>query len=50
MAPIIEGPPEGEKDTRPLRSRLIWFIALWVLGAAGTAAVAYALRALLIPS
>lgn len=50
MAPIIEGPPEGEKDVRPLSSRLLWFAALWIGGAAGVAGVAYALRALLIPS
>jgi hypothetical protein len=49
MAPIIEGPPEGEKTTRPLHTRLLWFIALWVGGAAATATIAYALRALLAP-
>lgn len=50
MPPIIEGPPEGEKDLRPLRSRLLWFAALWIGGAAATALVAYALRALIVPS
>jgi hypothetical protein len=50
MAPIIEGPPEGEKDARPLGSRLLWFVALWVGGAGATAIVAYALRAMIVPS
>ena len=46
--PIIEGPP-GENDPRPpLRSRLLWFVLLWVSGAAAVAAIAYALRALIL--
>jgi hypothetical protein len=48
MLPIIEGPP-GENDPRPpLRSRLIWFVALWIAGAATVGVVAYALRALIL--
>jgi hypothetical protein len=50
MAPIIEGPPEGKQESRRLSSRLLWFVALWVGGAAATAAVAYALRAFIVPS
>ena len=46
--PIIEGPPE-ENDPRPsLGSRLIWFVLLWIGGAAAVAALAYALRALIL--
>ena len=43
----IEGPPEGGEPPRPLRSRLLWFAALWIGGLAATAAVAYLLRAAL---
>jgi hypothetical protein len=50
MAPIIEGPPEGEERARPLGARLLWFAALWVGGAGATAIVAYVLRALIVPS
>lgn len=48
MRPIIEGPP-GEGDPPPsLGSKLIWFVALWIGGAAAVAVVAYALRALIL--
>jgi hypothetical protein len=43
----IEGPPKGGEPPRPLRSRLLWFIALWLGGLLVTAAVAYLLRAAL---
>ena len=43
----IEGPPEGGEPPRPLRSRLLWFVALWIGGLVATATVAYLLRAAL---
>jgi hypothetical protein len=43
----IEGPPEGGEPPRPLRSRLLWFAALWLGGLVATAALAYFLRAAL---
>ena len=43
----IEGPPEDGEPPRPLRRRLLWFIALWFSGLAITATVAYLLRAAL---
>lgn len=47
MRDIIEGPP-GEDDARPpVLRRLGWFVALALAGMGATAAVAYALRALL---
>jgi hypothetical protein len=48
MAPIIEGPPEGGDTPRPLGKRLLWFAALWVGGLVAVAALAYALRALIL--
>ena len=47
MRLIIEGPPEGGEPPRPLRSKLLWFVALWMGGLAATAALAYLLRAAL---
>jgi len=49
MRPIIEGPPEDEESERPLSHKLLWFAALWCGGLLATAALAYALRALIIP-
>jgi hypothetical protein len=46
--PIIEGPPEAGDAKRPLGKSLLWFAALWVGGAVSVAAVAYALRALIL--
>lgn len=46
--PTIEGPPEAGEPARPLGKKLIWFAVLWVGGAASVAAVAYALRALIL--
>ena len=43
----IEGPPRDGDPPPPLRSRLLWFVALWIAGLGATAAVAYLLRALL---
>jgi hypothetical protein len=48
MAPIIEGPPEAGDTPRPLGKRLLWFAALWVGGLVAVAALAYALRALIL--
>ena len=47
MRAIIEPPPEPGAPLLPLWKRLAWFAALALAGALGTAAVAYALRALL---
>ena len=46
--PTIEGPPEEGEPKRPLGLSLMWFAALWVGGLASVAAVAYALRALIL--
>jgi hypothetical protein len=46
MRAIIEPPPE-DAPAGPLWRRLAWFFGLAVAGSATTAAVAYALRALL---
>lgn len=48
MRAIIEPPPEPGETPGPLRSRLLWFAALWLGGAAATALVAYGLRMLLV--
>lgn len=48
MPPIIEGPPEEGDARPPLGQRLVWFVVLWVGGLAAVAAVAYALRALIL--
>jgi hypothetical protein len=49
MPPIIEGPPEAGEAPRPLGRRLLWFVLLWVGSLIAVAAVAYALRALIVP-
>jgi hypothetical protein len=48
MRPIIEGPPEEGEVRPPLTKRLAWFVALWVASLCAVAAVAYALRALIL--
>jgi hypothetical protein len=48
MPPIIEGPPEEGEERRPLGKRLLWFALLGVGSLAAVAAVAYALRALIL--
>lgn len=48
MPPIIEGPPEEGEARRPLGKRLVWFVVLWVGSLGAVAAVAYALRALIL--
>lgn len=46
--PIIEGPPEEGEARLPLGKRALWFVVLWVGSLAAVAAVAYALRALIL--
>ena len=46
--PTIEGPPEAGDPKRPLGKTLLWFAALWIGGLASVAAVAYALRAMIL--
>lgn len=48
MPPIIEGPPEEGEAPRPLGTKLLWFVALWIGGLIAVAAAAYALRALIL--
>lgn len=48
MPPIIEGPPEEGEAPRPLGKRVLWFVALWVGSLAAVAAIAYALRAIIL--
>lgn len=48
MSSIIEGPPETGETPRPLGKRLAWFAVLWVGSLLAVAAVAYALRALIL--
>jgi hypothetical protein len=47
MRLTIEGPPKDGEPPRPLRTRLLWFVALWVGGLVATALLAYVLRAAL---
>jgi len=47
MRAIIERPPEPDAPLAPLWKRLSWFFGLALAAMLGTAAVAYALRALL---
>jgi hypothetical protein len=49
MRRIIEGPPELGEAPRPLGKRLLWFAVLWVGSLMVVAAVAYGLRALMLP-
>lgn len=48
MAPIIEGPPEEGAPPKPLLRRLGWFAVLWIGSLIVVAAIAYALRALIL--
>jgi hypothetical protein len=48
MLPTIEGPPEEGDERRPLGKRLVWFVVLWVGSLGAVAAIAYALRALIL--
>ncbi|MDO9336995.1 MAG: hypothetical protein Q7T61_11390 [Caulobacter sp.] len=47
MRDIIEGPPESGEPPPRWRTRLVWFVVLALAGTTATAAVAYAMRALL---
>ncbi|MFT3728861.1 MAG: DUF2474 family protein [Terricaulis sp.] len=49
MPRIIEGPPEDGEARPPLAKRLLWFAAIWLGSLMVTGAVAYALRALIVP-
>jgi hypothetical protein len=40
-------PPVPDEQTAPLAWRLMWFIALWILGVTIFAVVAYAIRAVM---
>lgn len=48
MRPIIEGPPEAHETKQPLSMRLLWFAVIWLASLVGAAAVAFALRALIV--
>jgi hypothetical protein len=48
MRPIIEGPPAANDPKPPLGKRLLWFAAIWFASLITAAAVAYALRALIV--
>lgn len=50
MPAIIEGPPEPDDPVPPLWRRLLWFAGLGLASTTVAAVVAYALRALLVPS
>jgi hypothetical protein len=50
MRPIIEGPPAANDAKQPLGKRLMWFAAIWLASLISVAAVAYALRVLIIPA
>lgn len=49
MAPIIEGPPETGDAPRPIRKRVLWFVALWLGGVIAVGLISYGLRALIMP-
>ena len=48
MPPIIEGPPAANDRKQPLAKRLLWFAAIWLASLVSVAAIAYALRALIV--
>ena len=48
MPLIIEGPPSAGDPKQPLGKRLVWFAGIWLGSLIAVAAVAYALRALII--
>jgi hypothetical protein len=49
MPVIIEGPPEAGEPRPPLWRGLLWFAGLALASTGTTAAVAYSLRALILP-
>ncbi len=48
MRLTIDGPPEAGDAKQPLGKKLLWFVALWCGSLLAVAAVAYALRALIL--
>ena len=48
MRSIIEGPPEPADPKQPFGKRLLWLAAIWLASLISVAAVAYALRALIV--
>jgi len=48
MPAIIEPPPEAGEAPPPLWKRLSWFVGIALASTVATAAVAYALKALLV--
>ena len=48
MRLTIDGPPEEGDAKQPLGKKLLWFVALWCGSLVAVAAVAYALRALIL--
>jgi hypothetical protein len=48
MPAIIEPPPEADAPLPPLWKRLGWFLGIALASTVATAAVAYALKALLV--
>lgn len=48
MRVTIEGPPAANDPKPTLGKRLLWFAAIWLASLVSVAAVAYALRALLV--
>ncbi len=47
MAPIIEGPPEGDEPPTGLGRRLAFFAVIWLLSLAAVALVSYLMRGVL---
>lgn len=48
MPAIIDPPPEPGEASQPLWKRLGWFVGIALVSTLATAAVAYALKALLV--
>ncbi len=48
MRLIIEGPPGPADRKQTLGRRLLWFAAIWFASLISVAALAYALRALIV--
>lgn len=48
MKLTIDGPPDDRAPPRKLGARIAWFVGLWVFGLTATAAVAYAMRAMIM--
>ena len=50
MPAIIEGPPDPGEPRPPLWRSLLWFVLIAMASLGAVAAVAYTLRAMIIPS